>query len=59
MIKIFLIVFTLTSQGTMQMVGDLKVDTIDECVSRAVYINDSEERLNAACYVVTEPATFE
>lgn len=59
MIKIFLIVFSLTGQGTMQMRGDLEMATMDECVARAVYINDSKEPLNAACYVVTEVATFE
>ena len=59
MIKYFLIVFSLTGQGTMQMRGDLEVKTMAECEARAVYINDSEEKLNAACYPVTRQEAYE
>ena len=44
MIKYFLIVFSLTGQGTMQMRGDLEVKTMDE---------------NAACYPVTQVEAYE
>ena len=59
MIKYFLIVFSLTGQGTMQMRGDLEVKTMDECMARALYINDSKVPFNAACYPVTQVEAYE
>ena len=59
MIKYFLIVFTIQAGGAAQMMGDLEVKTMAECEARAVYINDSEEKLNAACYPVTRQDAYE
>ena len=56
MIKYFLIVFMVQNGGAAQIMGDLEVKTMAECEARALYINDSEEKLNAACYPVTQAA---
>ena len=45
--------------GAAQIMGDLEVSTMAECEARAVYINDSEEKLNAACYPVTQVQAYE
>lgn len=50
MIKYFLIVFIINTSGDAKMLGDLEVNTMAECEARAIYINTSEEKLNAACY---------
>ena len=59
MIKYFLIVFMVQNGGVAQIMGDLEVSTMAECEARAVYINDSDEYLNAACYPVTRPEAYE
>ena len=59
MIKYFLIVFIISTGGDAKMLGDLEVKTMEECEARAVYINDSEEKLNAACYPVTRQEAYE
>jgi hypothetical protein len=58
-IKYFLIVFTIQAGGAAQVMGDLEVKTMAECEARAVYINDSEKKLNAACYPVTKQEAYE
>ena len=50
MIKYFLIVFIINTSGDAKMLGDLEVKTMAECETRAVFINTTEEKLNAACY---------
>lgn len=58
MIKYFLIVFTIQAGGAAQVMGDLEVKTMDECETRALYINTQKEKLNAACYPTQVPATL-
>ena len=58
MIKYFLIVFIISTGGEAKMLGDLEVKTMDECESRALYINSQEDKLNAACYPKQVAATL-
>jgi hypothetical protein len=58
MIKYFLIVFIISVDGDAKMLGDLEVKTMDECESRALYINTQEDKINAACYPKQVPATL-
>lgn len=53
MLKIILIIFSLTPNGGATILGKHEVKTLDECVVKATYVNSNPENpYNAACYPV-------
>ena len=53
MLKIILIIFSLTPNGEATILGKHEVKTLDECVVKATYVNSNPENpYNAACYPI-------
>ena len=53
MLKIILIIFSLTPNGEATILGKYEVKTLDECVVKATYVNSNPENpYNAACYPI-------
>ena len=53
MLKIILIIFSLTPNGEATILGKHEVKTLDECVVKATYVNSNPKNpYNAACYPV-------
>jgi len=53
MLKIILIIFSLTPNGEAIILGKHEVKTLDECVVKATYVNSNPENpYNAACYPI-------
>jgi hypothetical protein len=51
MLKIILIIFSLTPNGEATILGKHEVKTLDECVVKATYVNSNPANpYNAACY---------
>ena len=59
MLKIILIIFSLTPHGEATILGKHEVKTLDECVVKATYVNSNPENpYNAACYPVETKANM-
>ena len=53
--KTILIIFLLLPTGEARVVNMARVDTVDECMSQAVVVNqESDNPFNAACIPVLE-----
>jgi hypothetical protein len=59
MLKIILIIFSLTPGGQATIMGRYEVKTLDECVVKATYVNSNPENpYNAACYPIETKANL-